>query len=444
MHKTLLATALAVAVAAGAPAALAQPACDDISDQCLTTDLLDCVDAVGESVTVQIGGPGAEDADDNGGTCWGIPATALITFTKSAADELQVEVKNTTCDDSTLTAVFFNISTTVTAMAEGSPFTDPDPTVVPWNLGYSQTTGTNDGFGFKAAGFGNFDAVIYNGDNPSPTGGNPNEILSGDQITFTIDVSGGYDLCDLLAELSQPPPGEMNRSTVGRYQSCGTNGDSAFIGPCTGDDDLLAVIADLAVTPGDHRVRVDWRTSLEIDNAGFNVLRRATRNGGWQVVNPQFLPAAGDSVTGAEYRFEDATALNGVGYDYRIEDIDFRGVNGLSPIRSAVANPADPDVRLQAPSYGATAGLDRNLRFAFEAVRVAPGIGRLQVSADPSFEGTVVEQPVSLRNGPRSVAPSPRTLAALQEAAGSGGVLYWRVADRTGKPISNTFLMEVQ
>jgi hypothetical protein len=238
----------------------------------------------------------------------------------------------------------------------------------------------------------------------------------------------------------------MNRTTVGRFQSCGANGDSAFIGPCTGDDDLLAVIRSIVLTPDGGRMTVDWDTSLEVNNAGFNVLRRDLRGGGgWTVVNSAFLPGAGDSVTGASYRFEDLSALDGVEYQYRIEDIDFNGVNGLSSIHRGVPNPAAPSVKLRGPSYGEPVSLRRGLKLAVEGRRVMHGAGLLQVSPDPTFGTDVAAMPVPLQLGTRSFSPNRRMLTSMQEGAeASGGVLYWRVADRGGNPISDTFRMEVQ
>jgi hypothetical protein len=453
------------------PASWAQ-VCDDVSDECRTTDQNACVNSIGNSVVVQIGGQGAEDSNDNGGTCGGTPATALFTFTKTTANQLRLKIENTTCETATITGAFWNLTNTIT-----SPFSlssvvavAPDTVDTTWITDYSQTQTNNDGFGFRADGFGNFDANVHNG-NLSPNGGNPIEILAGETLIFDLTYTGSYNLCDILTVLSTPPPGSRNRNAVGRFQACdspasnifackdGDNHgqvcvddadcpgggscerqDSAYIGPCTPDGDLLAVIRNFRLSPGSNAVGLEWETSLEISNAGFNVLRREARGaGGWVFVNPTFIPGAGDSVSGARYSFADLTAMDGVEYQYRLEDIDFSGKNSLHAIERAVANPQDPDVRLRAPGYGEAVALEHGLKLAYDSVRIVHGTGLLQISSDPGFEAA---QTISVRTpiqaGANEIKLNPRMLRQMQDLA-ADGVLYWRLAGS-----SDTFRMEVQ
>ncbi len=106
--------------------AMAGLACTDISDQCLTTPLELCVNMDNQSVTVQVGGPDAEDSNGDNGTCALTNAIALVTFTKLPANQLRVEVDNRTCgDNASLTALFHNIThipQTVTAYTPVLPF----------------------------------------------------------------------------------------------------------------------------------------------------------------------------------------------------------------------------------------------------------------------------------------------------------------------------------
>ena len=450
--------AIALAFALGPPGIPTQvmaavPICDvdvpDLSDECRTTQLDDCMELIGESVTIQIGGFGAEDSNGDGGTCEGTNATALIMFTKLSASELEIKAQNTTCgDNSVLTAIFWNITQTVTSMllSPGYPMAvSPDTVDEPWNLGYSQTTTTNDQLGFQGLGFGHFDATLFNGSNPSPNGGTPTEILPGETLIFKIqNIVGGYNLCDFLTIWSTPPPGERNRTAVGRYQACGPdNQNSAMIGPCSEDPQLLAVISSFRLTPEDNRMGVNWRTSLEIDNAGFNVLRRAATRGGWQRVTEELIPGQGDSVTGAEYGFVDETALNGVEYMYRIEDIEFSGRIGMSEINNAVANPPNPQVRLTKPAYGATVDLSERPRFGFAGN--GHGSVIMQISSDATFEDSnTVSTRVPRRFGSSEFTLPPRTSRlAARLAVESDGIVYWRLVGRDHVPLSETFRLGV-
>ena len=71
---------------------------------------------------------------------------------------------------------------------------------------------------------------------------------------------------------------------------------------------------------------VHWTTASELNNAGFNLLRSETRDGGFVVINPQLIPGAGTSGERHEYQFTDTTAAPDTAYYYRIEDISFGGV----------------------------------------------------------------------------------------------------------------------
>ncbi len=448
------------------PAMAGFETCTDISEQCLTTPEEMCTDAFGNSVTVQIGGPDAEDSNGDDGTCEFTKAVALVTFTKVSDTELKVKIDNRTCNDNgSLTALFHNIThipQTVTAYTPVLPF--PSSVVgveeTNWEAGYDQTCLPPDpsdpttcvlpccmtGAGFKADGFGSFDASIHNGDNLNPNGGNKLDIRAGEIFEFTLDVQPGFDLCDFLTEISTPPPGDRNRNIVGRWKACGPQEEnSAYIGPCTPDGELLAVIDGIRLLPGDRNMRVEWSTSLEIQNAGFNVLRREATHGGWERVNANLLPGQGDTVSGAEYVFVDDTALNGVEYMYRIEDIDFSGRNDLSEIRRDVTNPSNPRVNLTHPAYGATVDLSNRPRFAFASHgSFSPLI--MQISADPTFaDGSIVSTHVPRRFGSSEVTLSRRTARLVTAAARDNeGIVYWRLVDRDRDPLSDTFRIEIQ
>lgn len=71
---------------------------------------------------------------------------------------------------------------------------------------------------------------------------------------------------------------------------------------------------------------VRWTTASELNNAGFNLLRSETREGGFVVINPRLIPGAGTSGERHEYQFTDTTAAPDTTYYYRIEDVSFGGM----------------------------------------------------------------------------------------------------------------------
>jgi hypothetical protein len=91
---------------------------------------------------------------------------------------------------------------------------------------------------------------------------------------------------------------------------------------------LPVTLASFRTTRDKHTgyVIVRWRTTSEVDNAGFNILRSKYRNGQFVVINPRLILGAGTSSEQHTYHFTDTTAVPSTVYYYQIEDVSFAGV----------------------------------------------------------------------------------------------------------------------
>ena len=71
---------------------------------------------------------------------------------------------------------------------------------------------------------------------------------------------------------------------------------------------------------------ITWVTESELNNVGFNILRRETRDGDFKIITPKG-PIAGNGTTSERhiYTYTDTTAKPNVVYYYRIEDVSFDG-----------------------------------------------------------------------------------------------------------------------
>ena len=398
---------------------------------------------------VQIGGPGARSSEENGDPGLldlGEPAAAIIeyqVFPDSDSDgllELNVTARNSDCV-SALTAIFFNVGSNVNNHLD----LRVSGASVPWSLDFIKAEDQGNPPQIKADGFGKFDAVIYNGENSSPQGGDPNEILAGQSLTFVMDIEpeGTGAVCDFINDVSlvNAPNPDVQKNVVGRFQS-GAQGGSAFLGPC--GPPLLVQLASLTASPADGRVLIEWETSSELANEGFNIIRKGVVRGGPGYINENLIPGRGDSLSGFRYTFTDSMAVNGVAYRYYLEDIDLSGVNSIHGPYVAIANPNNPRIQLKAPGYGAEIANASRLRFSFETGY--RGRLMLQISDDPTFESHSLtintgagRREVSLRG---SRAEQLRTMAAAAE-----GFVYWRVrvpgAPEDGSSDSQTFRLRL-
>lgn len=78
-------------------------------------------------------------------------------------------------------------------------------------------------------------------------------------------------------------------------------------------------------------VTLSWETASEVGTAGFNVYRAAAPGGDFVPINATLIPAAGNELLGAAYRFEDDAVVPGRRYDYRIEEVEWDGSINLYP-----------------------------------------------------------------------------------------------------------------
>jgi len=78
-------------------------------------------------------------------------------------------------------------------------------------------------------------------------------------------------------------------------------------------------------------VALTWETASEVGTAGFNVYRAEAGTAHFERVNSDLIPAQGDEITGAAYRFIDETAAVGRKYTYRIEEVEWDGAVNVHP-----------------------------------------------------------------------------------------------------------------
>ena len=85
----------------------------------------------------------------------------------------------------------------------------------------------------------------------------------------------------------------------------------------------LIEMSSLKAIPSNEKVKLEWQTESETDNAGFNVWRAE----GFIKISPSLISSQGSPTFGAEYDFVDDLVFNGKQYFYLIEDIDNGGIS---------------------------------------------------------------------------------------------------------------------
>jgi hypothetical protein len=89
---------------------------------------------------------------------------------------------------------------------------------------------------------------------------------------------------------------------------------------------LLFALGVAAVRVGSPaRVAVTWETASEVETAGFHVLRARSPDGDFTRITETPVPAEGDPLVGASYRYEDIDVTWGQRYVYQLEEVELDG-----------------------------------------------------------------------------------------------------------------------
>lgn len=73
------------------------------------------------------------------------------------------------------------------------------------------------------------------------------------------------------------------------------------------------------------RVLITWETASEVDTVGFFLHRADSPQGPFVPINVTPVPARGDPLVGASYRYEDREVTWGRVYFYQLEEIERNG-----------------------------------------------------------------------------------------------------------------------
>lgn len=112
----------------------------------------------------------------------------------------------------------------------------------------------------------------------------------------------------------------------------------------TPDPTLVVLAGPLKATIIENNVLIEWKTDMEVDNAGFNIWRSETEAGEYVKINDSIIPAKG---SGSQYNFTDDAVVKGKTYYYKLEDIDLNGASTFhGPVLAGSHNGLLPAIQL--------------------------------------------------------------------------------------------------
>jgi hypothetical protein len=96
---------------------------------------------------------------------------------------------------------------------------------------------------------------------------------------------------------------------------------------------LPVKLIDITATAMDHSyIRIDWATASEIDNKGFAIMRS---DDGTNFTQIGWMDGHGNSNEQINYSYDDKTAMSGVTYYYKLNQMDIDGHTDESPLVTA-------------------------------------------------------------------------------------------------------------
>ncbi len=133
------------------------------------------------------------------------------------------------------------------------------------------------------------------------------------------------------------------------------------------DDSLAAMdhfsqvsLASFTTEPGLFHVALSWTTGHENSLQGFNVYRSLRKDKKFIKINADLIPAAGQGGAGSFYEYVDKTAISGITYYYKIQDVT---MDGAATMHNAVAARPGLLALLARPAASAAAGPEKTCAF---------------------------------------------------------------------------------
>ena len=95
------------------------------------------------------------------------------------------------------------------------------------------------------------------------------------------------------------------------------------------DQTLPVQTVMLTAVPGDSKITLVWETKNEVENAGFEIMRKAEGGNEYRLIasykTDETLRGLGTSPYGKRYEYVDRGVINGVLYEYKIYAVSFSG-----------------------------------------------------------------------------------------------------------------------
>ncbi|MCF7886144.1 MAG: lamin tail domain-containing protein [Candidatus Marinimicrobia bacterium] len=172
---------------------------------------------------------------------------------------------------------------------------------------------------------------------------------SGDEIILTMSDDTEVDRVEYDGGTNWPNPtgasmvftgnqfdnnNDYTNWTIATTEWSGSTGDKGSPGYNGKDQSLPIELISFKATFENGVVNLIWKTSSEIENAGFNIFKSAGTQENFYKINKKIIQGAGTTTETQTYEYQDSQIISGMKYFYKLEDVSLSGEKKFSRIIS--------------------------------------------------------------------------------------------------------------
>lgn len=158
--------------------------------------------------------------------------------------------------------------------------------------------------------------------------------VEGSNTTYTITTSADEQKALTLTIIRATESITSSVITLTAKDSGGLTNTQAATITFKITESLNVKFSNMSVTNVSDHMLIQWKTTSELDTAGFLLKRSESCDGPYNFIIEQLIPAQGNSFSGAEYSYRDASVDSGKIYYYQIVEVDVNGNQTDHPIKN--------------------------------------------------------------------------------------------------------------
>lgn len=169
-------------------------------------------------------------------------------------------------------------------------------------------------------------------------GGSINYTISENEDWLSLSETSGTTPGSFTITATENNTGSTRTGEVA-VESSGVSGSPQTVTVTQSNIEVPVELSLFTAEAKESSIILKWRTETEMNNYGFNIYRSLEDSSGYQKINRDVIPGAGNSNEAHEYFFLDKQVAYNKTYYYKLEDINLEGTKTLHDAISVKSAP---------------------------------------------------------------------------------------------------------